>query len=807
MADQWSPKMSIPVWRARAVAVAASSVTVLAGLVVLASPASARTATLTYDQPGGYTWTVPSGVSIIHIDAVGGSGGLTDTYSNGGAGAEVTADLVVAPGEVLNFHVGGNGDPARPHVVAAGGYNGGGLSPVGFGGGGGGATDVRVGGDSLADRILVAAGGGGTGGTRPGGAAGQPGVPCDGQAAQPGTATAGGAGGIAGTACSGGYGASGTFGFGGVGGGPGPFPGYGAGGGGGGGYYGGGGGSPYGSGAGGSNLLPQQASATQSLAPYGTTPYLRVTYAAPAAARVNVTTIQTSLPADGTSTTTVSALATDRDGDAVPGDELDFESSDPGVSLGPVTDNGDGSYTATVTASQTAGEVTITATDTSVDPVITGTTRLDLTALPQSVVFTSSVPVANVVGQSYTPAATGGGSANPVRFKAGSATTGFGTASQACGSRDGGVFSFDHVGSCVIDADQAGNAQYAAAQTVSQTVAIGQAATSTTVRVAPREVSATVAPVSPGAGDPTGTVSFAVDGRTIGTASLANGTATLAKGVDPGATRAVSATYAGDADFTGSSASTARQDPKITGRVTSGTAPTRDGWYRTPVRVSFDCSAAGAPLTTPCPAPVSLSRNAAGQSVTRTVLAADGGAATAVVSGIDIDRVPPRVSISGIRNQAVYRGSAPAARCFGRDTLSGVATCQLHRSVRGEVVHYTALATDRAGNQVRTSKSYRVLSAYFAKTSYRHGAFKVRAGHTYNLVVTTRGKKAPRYYNAAVAGRRPGPAGPALHRAGMRHGLHVWTIPVTMNRVMARFPNWVVGIRTGHRMRMVRLHF
>src|ERR1700687_2194335 len=59
-------------------------------------------------------FTVPAGVSSLHIQAVGGSGGGGAVAGNGngpgfnGAGAVITADVPVTPGSTLYVTVGGN---------------------------------------------------------------------------------------------------------------------------------------------------------------------------------------------------------------------------------------------------------------------------------------------------------------------------------------------------------------------------------------------------------------------------------------------------------------------------------------------------------------------------------------------------------------------------------------------------------------------------------------------------------------------------------------------------------------------------
>jgi hypothetical protein len=101
------------------------------------------------------TFTVPSCVSTIQVDAYGAQGGSGNSI-NQNYGGRVQATLQVTPGETLTIFVGGQGGSG------AGGFNGGGAGDAG-GFGGGGATDIRRGIGTLNDRILVAGGGGGAG--------------------------------------------------------------------------------------------------------------------------------------------------------------------------------------------------------------------------------------------------------------------------------------------------------------------------------------------------------------------------------------------------------------------------------------------------------------------------------------------------------------------------------------------------------------------------------------------------------------------------------------------------------------------
>lgn len=145
----------------------------------------------------------------------------------GGLGARVRATLPAVVGQPLLVLVGGAGRGTIP------GYNGGGSGGYN-GAAGGGGTDIRVGGWSLNDRVLVAGGGGGARGDRAGGSGGESGEAGDGS-----DCSGGGGGGTdsAGGASAGGsYAGDGAFGIGGW------VTGWA--GAGGGGWYGGGGGSP-----------------------------------------------------------------------------------------------------------------------------------------------------------------------------------------------------------------------------------------------------------------------------------------------------------------------------------------------------------------------------------------------------------------------------------------------------------------------------------------------------------------------------------------------------------------------------------
>jgi hypothetical protein len=242
------------------------------------------------------------------------------------------------------------------------------------------------------------------------------------------------------------------------------------------------------------------------------------------------------------------------------------------------------------------------------------------------------------------------------------------------------------------------------------TQVVGKASTTTTVSVKGASLTAVVTPITPGAGSPSGTVAFTVGGRSIGSGTLDGyGTATATN--TTASTGVVAAVYSGDGSFNPSSISTAAANPKITAHVKGAHSKSRSGWYRSAVTVSFGCEAGSSPLASACPSPVRLTRSGAGQSVTETIAAVDGGVATVVVSPINIDRVAPTVTVEGVTPGGTY-GHSRHVRCVGRDELSGIASCiahkthVTHRSYR--TYHYVLAATDRAGNVTRSHGSYRV---------------------------------------------------------------------------------------------------
>jgi hypothetical protein len=155
----------------------------------------------------------------------------------------------------------------------------------------------------------------------------------------------------------------------------------------------------------------------------------------------------------------------------------------------------------------------------------TASSSLTVLAGTQAITFTSTLPSSPIVGQTYTVAATGGNSMNPVTFSIdGSSTSG------AC-TISGATVSFVTLGTCVIDANQAGNTSYAAAPQSSQSVYILTLGTQkivfTSLVPASPDVGTTYGVTATGGSSPN-PVTFTINASsTVGSCAISAGTVTF----------------------------------------------------------------------------------------------------------------------------------------------------------------------------------------------------------------------------------------------------------------------------------------
>ena len=348
---------------------------------------------------------------------------------------------------------------------------------------------------------------------------------------------------------------------------------------------------------------------------------------------------------------------------------------------------------------------------------------------------------------------------------------------------------------------------YTGSRSTPRALSVARAATTTQLGVHPTTVTATVAPVAPGAGLPTGNVRFLVDGAAVGTAPLVHGTATLTHVTPTSQTQGIGAVYAGDTDFTMSTAdTTARADPVIAAHQYSAHPRSRYGWYRSAVRITFSCTTHGAALTKPCPGPGNPEPQRWG---------ADGFAQhrgqrrwRGVRHRADQPRPQhPDGDLSGVHNGATYAATSPQARCAATDSLSGITSCRLTRhttpTAGGYRVTYTATATDQAGNTRSTHAGVRIANYAISNAVYSSGAYTVRRGHSYTLLAIVGSR--PRYVDATPYPGRPAGLDHYFHRAGSVNGHARWLLTVTVTESQRHYRYWNIGIKAGHTVHPIRI--
>ena len=169
--------------------------------------------------------------------------------------------------------------------------------------------------------------------------------------------------------------------------------------------------------------------------------------------------------------------------------------------------------------------------------------QLAVNAIAQTISFTVPSPV-TYGSAPITLSATGGASGNPITFSILSGP----------GSITGSTLTINGAGSVVVAANQAGNATYAAAAQVTQSIVVNPAsaaiavASSASTVLAQNAVTLTATVSSP-AGVPTGTVSF-LDGTTpLGPGTLSGGVATLTTSSLAVGMHSISAVYSGGTNF------------------------------------------------------------------------------------------------------------------------------------------------------------------------------------------------------------------------------------------------------------------
>jgi hypothetical protein len=241
-------------------------------------------------------------------------------------------------------------------------------------------------------------------------------------------------------------------------------------------------------------------------------------------------------------------------------------------------------------------------------------------------------------------------------------------------------------------------------QTITRTATddAGNSATATTVvnidRTAP--VVTATRPVANASGWTNGdvVVTFTCSDAVSGMAACSGPVTVSAEGANQVVT-GTATDVAGNTATTTTSVSLDKTRPVITATVVG--TKNSVGWYRGAVTIHYTCSDNLSGIAT-CPADVQVGADGANQTVTGTATDRAGNRADVSVTGLNIDRTAPAVTVIGGVNGSVYPlDKMPAVSCQTTDATSGVATKATPSVIRDTRGGYTATCSggaDIAGN-------------------------------------------------------------------------------------------------------------
>ena len=247
----------------------------------------------------------------------------------------------------------------------------------------------------------------------------------------------------------------------------------------------------------------------------------------------STTTTLTSTPnpsTSGTSVTFTATVAAVSPGSGTPTGTVDFMNGTTTLGTGTLSSSGVATFSTSTLATGTNSITAVyegdtnftTSTSTAVSQVVNLASTTTLTSTPNPSVYGQSVTfTATVTGSSTTPTGT-------VTFMEGSTTLGTGTLSSS------GVATFSTttlaVGTDSVTAVYGGDSTYGSSTSSAVSQVVNLASTTTTVSSSVNPsvygqsvtFTANVAAVSPGTGEPTGTVTFENSGTSIGTGTLSS---------------------------------------------------------------------------------------------------------------------------------------------------------------------------------------------------------------------------------------------------------------------------------------------
>jgi hypothetical protein len=328
----------------------------------------------------------------------------------------------------------------------------------------------------------------------------------------------------------------------------------------------------------------------------------------------------------------------------------------------------------------------------------------------QNITFTSTPPSPAVVGGTYTPAASGGASGNPVTFSVDPSANG------SC-SISGATVTFVAVGTCVIDANQAGNANYDTATQVQQSFDLGpgiQTITFTSTPPSPAILGGTYAVTATGgaSGNP---VTFSIDPSANGSCSISGATVTF---VAVG-TCVIDANQAGNSNYEAASQVQQSFDPDSDTQnitftstppnpaVIGGTYPVTasGGASGNPVTFSIDpsangsCSISGATVTFVAVGTCVIDANQAGNANYEAALQVQQSFPVLGTQSITFTSTPPKPAVIGGTYPVTAGGGASGNPVTFSIDPSAKGSC----SLSGATVTFVAVGTciidaNQAGN-------------------------------------------------------------------------------------------------------------
>ncbi len=333
-------------------------------------------------------------------------------------------------------------------------------------------------------------------------------------------------------------------------------------------------------------------------------------------------------------------------------------------------------------------------------PTGSGATTTALTSADSTVVFGQSVTLTATVSPSS-------GSATPtgtVTFTNSGTTLGTGTLT-------GGVATLSTAalaeGSDTVTASYGGDSTYSPSSgTLTETV--NQAAAATALSASPNPavygqavmLTATVSASSPGAGTPTGTVSFTgSDGTSLGTETLSSGVATLTTSELPEGSQTITVSYSGDSDFTsGSGSGTETINQADTTTVLS--APSGSAVSGQPVTFTATVSATSPGSGTPT-GTVTFSDDSTTPATTLgmyTLTASDNGVATVTTTTLPVGSQTITASYAGDTNFDGSPSSSVSVQVLAATNTT--LTSSANPAVTGQYVTFTAAVAPATGSGV-----------------------------------------------------------------------------------------------------------